>query len=222
MIRINKLNEPAILLKSAHKWKSRLLQIISEKKTPTDYLLSRYSHPEVKQRLIEETHGKCAYCESKILHIHHGDIEHIFPKSLDQSKRYEWKNLTLSCEICNQNKSNLDPNLNNILNPYTDTPESSLIFFGALAKGAYNKGESTRILLDLNRTALVERRQERLDKIGLIIKDLNNLGLPKPARQAIYKDLVENEASDEREYASMVKLAIKCFEASIPSEIKAA
>jgi len=222
MIKIKKLDEPAILLKNANKWKSRLLKIISEKKTPTDYLLSRYSHPEVKKRLIEETYGKCAYCESKILHIHHGDIEHIFPKSLDQSKRYEWKNLTLACEICNQKKSNSDPNLSSILNPYTDTPESSLIFFGALAKGADNKGESTRILLDLNRTALVERRQERLDKISLIIRDLNNVGLPKSARQAIYKDLIENEASNNREYSSMVKLAIKCFEASIPTEIKVA
>ncbi|MEG8241503.1 HNH endonuclease [Acinetobacter baumannii] len=62
------------------------------------------------------------------MHIHHGDIEHIFPKALDQSKRYEWNNLTLSCEICNQNKSNHDPNLNHILNPYIDNPESSLIF----------------------------------------------------------------------------------------------
>ncbi|ENV02676.1 MULTISPECIES: HNH endonuclease [Acinetobacter] len=222
MIKINKLNEPTVLVKNAYKWKTRLLKIITEDKTPTQYLLSRYSDPEIKKRLIEETHGKCAYCESKLLHIHHGDVEHIFPKSLDESKRYEWENLTLACEVCNQKKSNVDPNLNNILNPYTDSPEASLIFFGVLAKGADNKGESTRILLDLNRTALVERRQERLDKIILIIKELNNSGLPIKARQAIYQDLIQNEASNKQEYASMVRLAIKCFEGGIASEIKAA
>ena len=57
-----------------------------------------------------------------------------------------------------------------------------------------NKGEATRFLLELNRTALVER-QERLDKIRLIVKELNNTGLPIVARKAIYQDLIENEAS---------------------------
>ncbi|MFL1399232.1 hypothetical protein ACJOXO_18970, partial [Acinetobacter baumannii] len=69
-----------------------------------------------------------------------------------------------------------------------------------------NKGEATRFLLELNRTALVERRQERLDKIRLIVKELNNTGLPIVARKAIYQDLIENEASHESEYTSMVKL----------------
>lgn len=222
MINIKKLDEPAVLLKHANKWKFRLLKIINEKKVPTEYLLSRYSHPEIKKKLIEETNGKCAYCESKLLHIQHGDIEHIFPKSLDQSKRYEWNNLTLSCITCNQNKLDKDPNLNNILNPYTDSPEISMIFLGPLIKAADNKGESTRILLDLNRTYLIEKRQERLDKISLIIRDLNNYGLPLVARKAIYKDLIEIEASDSREYSAMVRQIIKCFEPSIPLDVKAA
>lgn len=222
MIKIIKKQKPAVLIKNASKWKSQLLDDIKAEKKSTKYLLTRYNHPEIKETLIEETHGKCAYCESKLLHIHHGDIEHIFPKALDQSKRYEWNNLTLSCEICNQNKSNHDPNLNHILNPYIDNPESSLIFFGTFAHGMDNKGEATRFLLELNRTALVERRQERLDKIRLIVKELNNTGLPIVARKAIYQDLIENEASHESEYTSMVKLAIRCFDASIPTEVKAA
>ena len=69
------------------------------------------------------------------------------------------------------------------------------LFFGTFAHGMDNKGEATRFLLELNRTALVERRQERLDKIRLIVKELNNTGLPIVARKAIYQDLIENEAS---------------------------
>lgn len=90
MIKIIKKQKPAVLIKNASKWKSQLLDDIKAEKKSTKYLLTRYSHPEIKETLIEETHGKCAYCESKLLHIHHGDIEHIFPKALDQSKRYEW------------------------------------------------------------------------------------------------------------------------------------
>lgn len=222
MISLNKLHEPTVLLKNASKWKSRLLKIISENKKPTNYLLSRYSDPEIKQKLIEETHGKCAYCESKLLHIHHGDIEHIFPKSLDQSKRYEWKNLTLACEICNQNKSDTDPNLKYILNPYNDNPENSLVYIGHLATGADSKGISTLRILELNRTTLIERRLERLDKINLIVNQLNNTSLPIKIRKAIYLDLINNEASSSSEYTAMVKSAIKCFEQAIHPDIKVA
>ncbi|MFW1752627.1 hypothetical protein ACG9Y0_18090, partial [Acinetobacter baumannii] len=68
MIKIIKKQKPAVLIKNASKWKSRLLDDIKAEKKSTKYLLTRYSHPEIKETLIEETHGKCAYCESKLLH----------------------------------------------------------------------------------------------------------------------------------------------------------
>ena len=36
MINIRKLDEPAVLLKHANKWKFRLLKIINKKKVPTE------------------------------------------------------------------------------------------------------------------------------------------------------------------------------------------
>ncbi len=80
-------------------------------------------HQTVKQALILMQHGKCCFCESKILHIAPGDVEHYRPKagyrqnSEDAMQKpgyywlaYAWDNLLLSCERCNrQYKKNLFP-----------------------------------------------------------------------------------------------------------------
>ncbi|ECH5888136.1 hypothetical protein FTF43_00005, partial [Salmonella enterica] len=186
----------------------------------SDYLKTRYSHEDIKEQLIKETNGKCAYCESKLLHIHHGDVEHIYPKSLDESKRFLWINLTLSCEICNQNKTNLDPNLNNIQDPYSGNPESVIIFCGSLVLGSGIKGLSTLAILDLNRKQLIEKRQEKLEKILLIFNQICSEALPQAARQAIYNDMIKNETSADQEYSSMVKSTIRHVSYIIPGDIK--
>lgn len=222
MIKLTKLNKPAVLIKHANKWKARLLQNIKDGKKSTDYLLSRYSDPEIKQKIIEETSGKCAYCESTLLHIHHGDIEHIFPKSLDQSQRYEWNNLTLACEICNQNKSNKDPNLNHILNPYLEDPEKSIVFFGSFAKNINIKGLCTIEYLELNRSDLILERNDRFLDIESILNKLTDDRIPLDMRKAIYQDLITEEANSSKKYASMVRSAIRCFDIAIPFEVKAA
>ncbi len=158
--------------------------------------------------------------ESKLLHIHHGDVEHIYPKSLDESKRFLWINLTLSCEICNQNKTNLDPNLNNIQDPYSGNPESVIIFCGSLVLGSGIKGLSTLAILDLNRKQLIEKRQEKLEKILLIFNQICSEALPQAARQAIYNDMIKNETSADQEYSSMVKSTIRHVSYIIPGDIK--
>lgn len=71
-----------------------------------------YSDPKVKESLIELFKGKCAYCESKFLHVYSGDIEHFRPKgkieeASPQKPGYywlaaDWDNLYLSCRNCNQ------------------------------------------------------------------------------------------------------------------------
>lgn len=127
MIKINKLNEPQVLIDNGKEWTRQHLENIANGVESSAYLKSRYNHKDIKDQIVKETNGKCAYCESKLRHIHHGDIEHIFPKSLDETKRFEWNNLTLACEICNQYKSNQDPYLTHIQDPYASDPEKSFL-----------------------------------------------------------------------------------------------
>ena len=83
------------------------------KNTPDEPFKFRvYSDPKVKQALIELFESKCAYCESKFLHVYSGDIEHFRPKGEIEEAHpskpgyywlaADWDNLLLSCRNCNQ------------------------------------------------------------------------------------------------------------------------
>jgi uncharacterized protein (TIGR02646 family) len=74
-----------------------------------------YGAPEVKEALRKAQHGKCAFCESRITHIDHGDVEHFRPKAGYRQRpdgplvrpgyywlAYEWSNLFFCCALCNQ------------------------------------------------------------------------------------------------------------------------
>ena len=48
---------------------------------------SVYGHKTVKKALIEAQHGKCCFCEAKVVHISYGDVEHFRPKGGVSSER---------------------------------------------------------------------------------------------------------------------------------------
>lgn len=76
-----------------------------------------YSDTEVKEALIALCDEKCAYCESKFLHVYSGDVEHFRPKgrisdAINPKPGYywlaaDWDNLLLSCRNCNQKLKHL-------------------------------------------------------------------------------------------------------------------
>ncbi len=82
-----------------------------------------YGHSSVKKQLIREQHGKCCFCEAKILSNSYGDVEHFRPKGGYQTKKsekmkrpgyyweaYDWDNLFFSCQVCNsRHKKNFFP-----------------------------------------------------------------------------------------------------------------
>lgn len=82
-----------------------------------------YGHATVKFALKATQHGKCCYCEAKVDHVAHGDVEHFRPKGRALQTRsertespgyywlaYDWRNLYFSCQVCNQShKGDLFP-----------------------------------------------------------------------------------------------------------------
>jgi|GEM_PF-6389171 len=84
-----------------------------------------YSGHGIKEALLNSHHGKCAFCESKVKYLAHGDVEHFRPKAgyeqgygfnLDGYfwEAYAWENLYFSCQVCNQlHKKNKFPVLLN-------------------------------------------------------------------------------------------------------------
>lgn len=82
-----------------------------------------YGHKTVKEQLKKEQHHKCCYCESKFEDNGFGDVEHFRPKGAHKKNSekkltypgyywlaYDWNNLMVSCERCNQEfKKNHSP-----------------------------------------------------------------------------------------------------------------
>lgn len=210
MIKLNKAPCPDVLRDNCEAWTENFLDKLLRGEKPTESESSRYRHPKIKKALTAETHGKCAYCESKFGHVHHGDVEHIFPKSLDETKRFLWDNLTLACEICNQNKSNKDPRVEHIIDPYQDDPEQYLCFVGPMVfDSGLQKGASTIRLLDLNRIDLLEMRNQKIQSIMKLYQEMMRPECPVVVRDLIINDLKNKDASDEAEYAAAVRALIR-------------
>lgn len=190
MIQLFKNVEPEILRKNSAKWTTELLEVASqvaemEAKAPLseDEKLSlkklksklktktsRYNHVKIKAGVISETLGKCAYCEGDVRAVSHGDIEHVFPKSLDYSRAFEWGNLTFACQLCNQEKSNKDPNHTAIIDPYQCDPKNYIQFFASFARAPGSiEGLTSIANLGLNRDGLIESRNE---VIGSLSKEI--------------------------------------------------
>jgi uncharacterized protein (TIGR02646 family) len=163
MIKLVKGPEPAVLARHATEWTAELIQVMGAGGDIDAVKSSRYGHKEVKEALLEETNEKCAYCESKPLHVTFGDVEHICPKGVDPLRAYDWQNLTLACSVCNNKKrAKVD-----IVDPYLDEPDVAFEFYGPWLTeiAATPNAKRTRIELDLNRKELLSQRGEQLAKI---------------------------------------------------------
>lgn len=210
MIRIEKTSKPEILVKNDAAWTKVVLNHVAAGTLPTETEKSRYRHPEIKEALLAETFGKCAYCESKVRHITYGDVEHIVPKSTDLAKIFEWENLTLACDVCNTKKGVHFGNHEDLVDPYIVDPEDHFIFAGAniLSKPGSGPGLATESTLELNRLELLERRSERLRFLNRQLHLL--VEVTDPAKTAVIRlDLELHELGSDKEFAGMARTYIR-------------
>ncbi len=200
MIMLEKGEKPTVLAANEATWTRTLLDKLERGEKPTDVERTRYRHPEIKEALRQETCGKCAYCESKILHVAFGDVEHIVPKSKKPELTFIWANLTLACDRCNIAKGDRE----GTLNPYEDNPADHLEFVGCLVihRPGSTLGASTERLLDLNRLELIERRAERLKRL-VALRDLLHAERDPARRAVLDEDIRSNEATSHQEYAAL-------------------
>jgi uncharacterized protein (TIGR02646 family) len=68
------------------------------------------------------SHNKCYYCES-LLKGTIKEIDHFIEVSERKALAFEWTNLFLSCENCNNKMSNLSISVDDALNPCIDTDD---------------------------------------------------------------------------------------------------
>ena len=85
-------------------------------KAGTSYPFAAYRHAQVKQRLEDLFHGKCAYCETLYAPSAPVDVEHYRPKNAPAEElghpgywwlAMDWENLLPSCADCNRRREQI-------------------------------------------------------------------------------------------------------------------
>jgi uncharacterized protein (TIGR02646 family) len=252
MIRIRKPRKAPEILRTKGKAKRKEL-CKAYLASPDDYRTGKrkpefdsgiYGSRSVKRALIKAQHGKCAFCESKITHIAYGDVEHFRPKAgvrqkaSDKLQRpgyywlaYEWRNLLLSCQLCNQRyKENLFPLEDPIqrarshtdkvskerplfIDPSRETDPEALISFHDEVPCAVDgnlRARRTIESLALDRDELNEMRLQWLSPLR-VLRDIITLAASRPhdgelkAHAAEARAILRGARRDEAQYAGMVR-----------------
>lgn len=205
MVKLNKQTCPPLLYKNKDDWTRKLLTYTKKGIKPPASIQGKYRHPDIKSAVIQDSHGKCIYCESEITSISYGDIEHLKPKSVYPELTFEWDNLGLACTKCNVKKNNNFDSALPYINPYLEDPED---FFMALSIYIYSKPESkrgkiTELSLELNRPELLESRKERIELIRSLVENYvseTNVSLKK-----LLLDQIKKELSPKKPYSFCAK-----------------
>ncbi len=205
MRKLAKGDAPDVLVKNSDRWHAELAAILARGEKPTESVKGRYRHAEIKNALIAETHGKCAYCESKLRHVAHGDIEHIAPKSRVPSKAYDWNNLTLACDVCNENKGDYysdDPvrSQDGLVDPYVDDPADHFLFMREVVVPRPDslRAKATEAVIKLSRAELLERRRERMAFLDGLVQAYCLAG--DQFKPMLLNDIFENHLTEADEY----------------------
>lgn len=249
MIRIRKpVEPPAILAERGAATREADCELVAEgRAAELSFDAKIYGAAEVKDALIAAQHGKCCFCESKIRHISYGDVEHFRPKkAVCQSPElplerpgyywlaYDWTNMVLSCQLCNQrHKRNLFP-LHDpatrarsetadiaaeqplFIDPARVEPAAHITFRRELVAPVNRSPFAVATIsnLALNRTKLVERRGERRARILVALVFVRMWiasGSVESNRRLVEKALasVLDALADEAEYAAMSRTIVR-------------
>lgn len=205
MIKINKLPKPEVLADNEEQWTDEYIRRKSGDLSIPKAAETRYRHPDIKSTLRLESHDKCIFCESKISHVFPGETDHIIPSSKRPEYIVKWDNLGYVCKECNRNKHNYYDERIPLLNPFVDEPKEYLLFVGPLVfpKPGRIRGTTTVEKLKLDRSALIERKKERLQNVQLLLERLELF--PHGSAREFLLEEIEAEADSSREYSATVR-----------------
>jgi len=106
--------EPNILSQKKAEWTKKFIE--SGKDRPDN---SKYAHNEIKTTLYTMSHNKCFYCET-LLKGKSSEIDHYMEVAEDKNLAFEWTNLFLACDNCNDKLPNKSISVSTTLNPCFD------------------------------------------------------------------------------------------------------
>lgn len=119
MIHINRLPKPDILVRKEKEWTEKFLA--SDNKRPDN---SKYGHKEIRVQLNSMSFHKCFYCERKLKGVPR-EIDHFIEVSDPNGRKlaFDWDNLYLSCDNCNNKLPNTVIPVGDVLSPCLKTDD---------------------------------------------------------------------------------------------------
>lgn len=111
---------------------------------------------ETVEKLQEMYKGCCAYCEGEYIETSYPQIDHFKPKHLYPELTFDYNNMNLSCEKCNQRKS--DRFDENLIDPSKDEPDDHIKFEKWEAIGLDERGKISIDIYDLNNEKKIYKR----------------------------------------------------------------
>lgn len=188
MIPVRRTPPPRVLVRNGDRWLRELRAALTGPGTSAqvEWARNKYRRPAIKDALVRMFYGKCAYCESKLTHIAYGAIEHFRPKARYVDRTFDWDNLLLSCDICNDagHKGAHFPLDGHgaplLIDPTTSVPSLHLRFDwdpvarSANVYGTDVRGREVERVFDLNgtrgRKELIRQRSNYIEKL-LVLRD---------------------------------------------------
>lgn len=209
MIRLTKHAKPDVLVEKEAAWTKEYDDFKNGLEGVPKAAEVRYRHADIKTTLRTESCDKCIYCESKISHVFPGETEHILPSSRRRDLVVAWDNLAYVCKECNREKGAYYDVNEPLINPYIEDPDDFLLFLGPMVycKGVNGKGHLTILQLKLWRTALIERRKERIEQVLTLIQ-LCETKPEGPTKRLIWQQ-IQQEAAPDKEYSAFVREFIR-------------
>ena len=105
----------------------------------------------ITKKLLEYSHGKCAYCECDITEeSKYLEVEHFHHKDEYSDEVVKWENLLPSCKKCNSTKGTHDTYKEPIVDPTEQDPKHYFKFKLYRIKGIDELGRMTESVLNLN------------------------------------------------------------------------
>ncbi|MCU0389659.1 MAG: HNH endonuclease [Thermoflexibacter sp.] len=117
MRHIDRLTEPSILSKKKEEWTKKFIE--SGRERPDN---SKYGHLEIHVLLGAMSFHKCFYCET-MLKGTPKEIDHFIEVVENKELAFEWTNLYLACDNCNDKLPNRIIDTSDVLNPCRHTDE---------------------------------------------------------------------------------------------------
>ena len=213
MRHIDKGSEPEYLTKHKDKWLEAFLENI--KMHPNDKKYQRpdsnkYAHPKIKDVLWSASYGKCFYCECSLCGSSK-EVDHFIEVAERKDLAFDWNNLNLSCDLCNNKRPNKDIPVDKVLDPCKDSNEEiqrCITFNGEYIREVNNSDKGRQTIKKYQLDSELQNHR-RLKHLGKLMKEIISLLNCKSTMTEEDKEKLRSWTYPTAPYSYMVEVYLK-------------